>query len=523
MRLYNFLTNNEEIIDKKSINWYCCGPTVHAATHMGHARTFSIFDSMRKYMSHEGINVNFGMNITDIDDKINNKVKYIYYTSELQKRNLLLEKTIEEIMSKFSLQELENMLFNETGNDILTPPMSLYFEFVDVRTQKFWDTLNKINVSPPTTVLRVSDVLKDGNNKIEKFIDKLIKDGYAYESNGSVYFDTMKYENEFGVCPLTNSTKDDLNLKDGYISDKKFPEDFALWKKSKPNSVCFNSKWGKGIPGWHIECSVMSNIMFGNEIDIHSGGIDLKFPHHHNEVLQSESYHRKQGVFKLFTYTGHLCIDNEKMAQSVGNYTTVDEYLSKHSANSLRLLFWLVPPRNPMNLTDNLIGQAEALEQRINEFMSTLKFYIKLSKDSTKSVKIYKMDELKASELLDILQVGLDYLHDDFSTELAIRQMNIFMTECNKLLRDGKITDSVFLESLSLKINNFLYIIGFVYDSDNSADSNEIKIIEKIAEIRDEIRKNKLFILSDKIRDVIIPSLGYVLQDTPDGSKIKKA
>lgn len=479
MKLYNFLTDQKEEITKNSINWYCCGPTVHAVTHMGHARTFSIFDSMRKFMTSIGIRVNFGMNITDIDDKINNKVKEIH---------------------------------KSLSPECLTPPMSLYYNFVDEKTKKFWNTLKRINIYYPTKVICVSEVIKD--NTIEKFIDKLIIGGYAYESNGSVYFDTTNYEEKFGKCPLSNSTEDDVNIKDGYATEKRNIKDFALWKKSKENFISFDSKWGKGTPGWHIECSVMSNIMFGDNIDLHSGGIDLKFPHHHNEVLQSNSYHQKLDVFKHFIYTGHICTNNEKMAQSMGNYITVDDYLAAHSPNSLRLLFWLVPWDKPMNLTDKLIEQAEILEKRINEFLSTINFFLKLS-DSNGIVM-----ERDVDILLDILDEINLKLHDNFSVDDVIRLINKLITESNKVMNGNKLLDSVFLNHLLVSFKNLLYIIGF--DIEPSMETYETQMINKILEIRDEVRKNKLYDLSDHIRNKIIPDLGYVMQDTPNGTKIEK-
>lgn len=209
---------------------------------------------------------------------------------------------------------------------------------------------------------------------------------------------------------------------------KKNPKDFALWKKEKQNSITFPSKFGNGTPGWHIECSVISNLMFGNLINVHSGGIDLKFPHHHNEVLQSNVYTNESDnehqVFKHFIYTGHIHMNGEKMAQSVGNYVTINSYLNDHSTNSMRLLFWMSPWDKPMEITQDMIAQTKVVEKRIIEFISTIEFQIKTN---DKNVKFKDLNTTTNEfALLDILNNIDLQLENEFRTDEAIRLLNVF-------------------------------------------------------------------------------------------------
>mgnify|MGYP000007509012 CR=1 FL=1 len=517
----NFLHDQTQ----NTINWYSCGPTVHADTHIGHARTFSIFDSLRKYYVHMGKIVNYGMNITDIDDKINVKVRYlncfnilekyvnqidqIKYIKLLEYYNDKSNDNFNQLTRLYNLSDLEQIIMS-IANDktLLTPPNDLYHDFIVTNTNKFWTTLDKLNITRPTITISVSDIIP----QIEQYIDKLVNKECAYVSNGSVYFDVDKYYSTFGHDILDHSNDNDLNVKDGFINDKRNSKDFALWKKSKDNSICFNSKYGNGTPGWHIECSVIASMMFEDNVDIHSGGIDLRYPHHSNENKQSCSYYDKNDVFKKFIYTGHVCIDNEKMAQSVGNYMTVDDYLKKHNANSMRLLFWMVPLGNPLNLTNDLINQAVLLDKRINELLSSMEFY-------SKNIKQKKFTK-NVVELNMIIHTIEKYMYDDFVVNKVIESINNFITQYNKMVDDNIVMDVIYHDHLIKKIKQIFDIIGIIYDTETNM--TEMKYVDAICEIRTLIRKNKLFELSDKIRDVIFPKLGWKMQDTVNGQKPSK-
>lgn len=479
MELYNHITGKLEPFanDKTIIKWYTCGPTVHNTVHMGHARTFSIFDSLRKYLTSINKIVIFGMNITDIDDKINSKVKDIFVEND----------------GKIDIMEIYNL-------------------FVDDKIKHFWESLSLLNISPPTKILRVSKVM----DEIKNFIKTLIEKSYAYVSNDSVYFNTSRYADVFGKCELSNSTDDDMSVKDEFVSDKINQKDFALWKKAKPDSVGFESEWGKGTPGWHIECSVMSNIMFGDHIDLHTGGIDLKYPHHHNEVLQSNSFHEKPNVFEHFLYTGHVCMNGDKMAQSVGNYITVSEYLSKYSPNSLRLLFWMSPFYRAVDITDEFIEHAVSMEKRINEFIFNIYFNLKLL--NSPSYELFTNSD-RMTEIFESFKTIDMLLNKGFRTDCALRTFNTTMTIVNIALTN-KECDHVLLKKILELTMNFLNITGFTIKHNESEDNE--KFLNAFVKMREILRKEKLYKMSDYIRDVIFPQIGYVLQDTPDGSKINK-
>lgn len=554
MKLYDHLTkiiktigndnsDNSDNSDNNSTNYiniYVCGSTVHAISHIGHARTYATFDSMRKYLISKGKVVNYGMNITDIDDKINTKVRALHYfntINNLNKLDEILEINLEiqeyfksNRLDKISpnilncvLQKLEETTEKYVTNgtlpeSVLTPSFTLYKQFIDEKTNLFWKEMEQINVSKPTTIIRVSDVIP----QIENMIDTLIQKEFAYESNGSVYFDTANYYKHFENCNLSNATEDDKSIKQNYESDKKNSQDFALWKAGKPRSINFNSKWGLGTVGWHIECSLMSSMMFGNNIHLHGGGIDLKYPHHHNEVLQSNSYFNISNVFKHFTYAGHVCKNGEKMAQSVGNYSRLEDYLHQNSANSIRLLFWLVPWYNPMELTDDLIKQANILESRIDEFLSTINFYLSLDKNYPNlNHKSTIVDIINNFTEIDLL------LENNFKTTEALLLFGQIMTTTNTALKNDLI-DKVTLKNILRLTNNFLEIIGFVVKSDNisnnisNSDSNDEILIKKLFELRELLRKNKQYQISDYVRDDLFPSIGYEVQDMKDGPKIKK-
>jgi cysteinyl-tRNA synthetase len=469
-------------------NWYCCGPTVHDEVHMGHARTFIIFDTMRRCMMQCGYTVNFGINITDIDDKIMQKIK------------VQPGKTIDEA----------------------------YKEFVDDKVAKFWELLSTIRIMPPTVTLRVSEVIP----QIVEFIQKLIDSNHAYVSNGSVYFDYDMYHKLYPKCNLSNSTDDDMCVKGDYHSDKKNVKDFALWKAAKPGWVQFSAPWGNGTPGWHIECSVMSNIMFGSDIHLHSGGIDLKYPHHHNEVLQSTAYHDKKDVFKHFIYTGHLGLNGEKMSQSVGNYIKVTDFLKDHSVNTLRLIFLLMKWDQHIDLSESIIIQAKTLEHRIFHFVNEIKYkiktYIPLKSDelSDNLEALAKFDELWKLIKKDI--------SINFRTIKVLKTFEEWIDYLYSFWKDGKKLDITTLYRLQECINVIINCVGLEFSSIETSD--ETKWITALLDIRNDIREcavgkkedsktiqTLLFKLTDKIRDIIFPSLGYTVQDTVEGTKVLKS
>lgn len=285
----------------KTINWYMCGPTVYDSPHLGHARTYLTFDIIRRILSNYfNYDVNLCMNITDIDDKI----------------------------IKRSNEEKKN--FNEFAR---------HWENV------FFQDMRSLNVMYPNYITRVSEYIPE----IISFIKVILQKGYAYENNGSVYFDIEKYK-EGGhmyaklVPQDKNKNLDELQEAEGVLSkdntnEKKNKGDFALWKASKKDEPFWDSPWGKGRPGWHIECSVMNYSIFGKSLDIHSGGIDLKFPHHDNEIAQTEAHDESKQWINYFLHTGHLKIEGLKMSKSLKNFKKISDFINLYSPNAFRLYF----------------------------------------------------------------------------------------------------------------------------------------------------------------------------------------
>jgi len=471
----------------KKYNWYTCGPTIYSRSHLGHARTFITLDFMRRFYESIGIDINFGMNITDIDDKI-----------------------IKKVIDKTDKKE-----YNSNNK------MRNYYEFIHEYDEHFLNDLNSINVKKPNIILRVSEII----TQIIDFIIVLIDKEFAYYSNKSVYFDVKKYYETFPQSHLDRSNNDDLNIKDSYSGEKKDPIDFALWKNEKDDDISFSSPWGNGRPGWHIECSVLSNIMFGDTIDIHSGGIDLLFPHHNNELLQSTAYFGKD-VFNNFIHIGHLYINGDKMSQSIGNTITIESFVKKYSSNILRILFMLSKWDSLFEIKDDdIIEQAKNIDSSIYELITTLN-------DLKESVFIFESDIItndvkilidKYTNMLDDSLINnFDTIKFCYSLQDMIKNINIYIKNIKDLTRQ----DFSLLYQLLQKYTN---IIGLTY---NLSDSDK-KYILAIVEIRNKLKntigsvtdkeiKKTLFSISDYIRDDIIVKLGYKLDDKSSGVKFKK-
>jgi|688.fasta_scaffold244131_2 cysteinyl-tRNA synthetase len=473
-----------ELTPGKKYNWYTCGPTIYNRSHLGHARTFITLDFMRRFYESIEIEIIFGMNITDIDDKI-----------------------IKKVIDKNEYKSIDKM--------------RSYYEFIHEYDEHFLNDLKSINIKKPNIILRVSEII----TQIIDFIMILIDKDFAYCSNKSVYFNVKKYYETFPLSHLDRSNNNDLNIKDSYSSEKNDPRDFALWKNEKDDDISFSSPWGKGRPGWHIECSVLSNIMFRDTIDIHSGGIDLLFPHHNNELLQSTAYHEKD-VFNNFIHIGHLYINGDKMSQSIGNTITIESFVKKYSSNILRILFMLSKWDSQFEIKDNdIIEQAKNIDSSIYELITTLN-------DFKESVFIFESDIItndvkilidKYTNMLDDSLINnFDTIKFCYGLQDMIKNINIYIKNIKDLSRQ----DFSLLYQLLQKYTN---IIGLTY---NLSDSDK-KYILAIVEIRNKLKntiesvtdkdtKKNLFSISDYIRDDVVLKLGYKLDDKASGIKFKK-
>ena len=343
MKLYNTLTRTKEEfipIEEGKVKMYVCGPTVYNYIHIGNARPFIIFDTLRRYLEYRGYDVTFVQNFTDVDDKI-------------------IKRGHEE---QISPEEVANKYINE------------YFVDADGLGIK------RASVHPRVT---------DNINEIIKFVKELEDKGYAYEVNGDVYFDTKKFE---GYGKLSKQNQDDLEAgaRIEVNSQKRHPMDFVLWKSKKEGEPGWQSPWGEGRPGWHIECSVMSNRYLGETIDIHAGGQDLAFPHHENEIAQSEARSGKP-FSNYWVHNGYININNEKMSKSKGNFFTVRDISKSYDLEIVRFFMLSSHYRNPVNFSDELLSQSKAGLERLYNAKERAEFIISNLQESsiTKMKKVH--------------------------------------------------------------------------------------------------------------------------------------
>lgn len=478
IKLYNTLTRKKEIfkpLEEKKVKMYVCGPTTYNYIHLGNARPVVVFDTIRRYFEYKGYQVTFIQNFTDIDDKIINQAK---------------KEGIEPL--KLSAKYIEE-----------------YFKDADALNVK------RANVHP-----KVSEHITD----IIEMIKNIINNGFAYELDGDVYFDVKKLSS-YGE--LSGRSLDELKAGARIQIDerKKNPLDFALWKRVEPGEISWDSPWGKGRPGWHIECSVMSLKYLGEQFDIHGGGHDLIFPHHENEMAQSRACNCRFANYWL--HNGFITVNQEKMSKSLGNFFLVREILEKFSPDVVRYYLLATHYRSPLDFDDEkLVVASKSLEKlkNLKELLEeTITRPVEKGEDNTNnSVKISEtIDELtrKFSEAMD----------DDFNTALAIAALFDFTREINSIINstEFKLSAQVREELIGAK-KIFLQlggdVLGFFFDVEeaNKDKSNEIidDLIKILIDIRNDARKEKQWPLADKIRDAL-KEVGIILEDSPQGTKWK--
>ncbi|KAF3063804.1 putative cysteine-tRNA ligase [Daldinia childiae] len=448
-------------IEKGKISWYACGPTVYDQSHLGHARNYVSTDIIRRILLHYfGFDVKFVMNFTDVDDKIIKARRQRLLDLEKQK-NYTDDETIELAKAAFRAYAKSNLpkllegegegkpgdaeaklkmhISNMTtaviaigGNqvfggadEILLPYLdSLYKETIDTSDQsiftdltkfmegEFTDDMDALNVLRPDVVTRVTEYVP----QIAKFVEKVVEKGYAYEAEGSVYFDITAFEKAGNTyARLRPDSRNDKALQEegeGSLSKslggKKGAGDFALWKKSKPGEPYWPSKWGNGRPGWHIECSVMASDVLGSRMDLHSGGIDLAFPHHDNELAQSEAYFCEHGHehtwVNYFLHMGHLSISGSKMSKSLKNFQTIKDALaSTYTARSMRIVFLLGRWNDGVEISPDMRTQADSWESLVNNFFTNTKSLLAEAAGSSTTVD----SGVKALSIDDKSQEGL--------------------------------------------------------------------------------------------------------------------
>jgi len=438
MKIYNTLKRKkEEFEPKKKIGMYVCGPTVYDAPHIGHARSAYVFDVIRRYFEYRKYKVTFVRNVTDVDDKIINKARDEFKGEDLNS-------AVKKVSDKY---------------------LKVYHKYMD-----------DLGIKRPDKEPKATEYI----GKMKDFIAILIKRGVAYGSDGDVYFNIKKAK-RYGK--LSNQSIENLEAG-ARISPgehKKDPLDFALWKKAKDGEPYWESPWGKGRPGWHIECSVMSSDILGDEFDIHGGGIDLIFPHHENEIAQSEGAGKKFARFWI--HNGLLTINKEKMAKSLGNFITIEEILSKYSADVLKILFLQTHYSHPVDFSWERMAEARRAMERFN-------------------VALKSKPKVRDTGIEEFRKRFEDAMDDDFNAPSALAVLFDLVTHINKH-GAGK---------------NLLLELGEVLGLFEKRKTPKLKIeIKKLIEERNKARKAKDFKAADKIREKL-DKMGIILEDQKDGT-----
>lgn len=465
MKLYNTLTRTKEEfipLEEGKVKMYVCGPTVYNYIHIGNARPFIMFDTLRRYLQYKGYDVTFVQNFTDVDDKI-------------------IKRGHEEGISP---EDVANKYIDE------------YFVDADGLGIK------RADVHPRVT---------DNIQQIIDFVKDLEDKGYAYEVNGDVYFDTKKFE---GYGKLSKQNQDELEAgaRIEVNDQKRHPMDFVLWKSKKEGEPGWNSPWGEGRPGWHIECSVMSNRYLGETIDIHAGGQDLAFPHHENEIAQSEARSGKT-FSNYWIHNGYININNEKMSKSKGNFFTVRDISKQYDLEIVRFFMLSAHYRNPVNFSDEMLNQAKAGLERLYNAKEKLEFTISnLPESSIKDEEKELINELESYKTKFI-----NAMEDDLNTADAVSA--IF--ELSKFINTN-VNETSSLEFAKMCLDKFNELTGVLNIVNKKNDDILDKDIEELIQKRADAKKNKDFKLADDIRQELLDK-GIVLEDTRQGTKWKRA
>ncbi len=468
MKLYNTLTKRKEEfvpLEEGKVKMYVCGPTVYNFIHIGNARPMIVFDTARRYMEYKGYEVNFVSNFTDVDDKI-------------------IKKAIEEGVSA---EEISERYIKECKKDMAD-----------------------MNVKPATTHPQAT---KEIHGMIE-MIQTLMNKGYAYAVDGTVYFRTRKF-NEYGK--LSHKNLDDLRSGNRSLlvsgeDQKEDPLDFVLWKPKKEGEPFWVSPWGEGRPGWHIECSVMSKKYLGEEIDIHAGGEDLIFPHHENEIAQSECCNGK--IFaRYWLHNGFLNIDNRKMSKSLGNFFTVREIGEKYDLQVLRFFMLSAHYRSPLNFSQEIMESSKNALERIVTAVTNLKHL----SESAQSENLSEEEQALLKEMGVYRQKFEEAMDDDLNTADAVSAVFELVKFANT--NAGEKSSKEFAEKLKEEIVFLSDILGLLVDKKEESLDDEI---EKLIAERQAARKARDFKRADEIRDQLL-SQGIILEDTREGVKWKRA
>lgn len=463
IKVYNTLNKKKEEfipLTPGEVKMYVCGPTVYNFFHIGNGRTFIVFDTIRRYFEYRGFKVDFVQNFTDIDDKMIKKA-------------------------------------NEEGTTVK--------KVGDTYIKEYYKDADALNIERATVNPRATEFI----GEIIKFVKGLIDKGYAYEVDGDVYFSTKKFE---GYGKLSGQNIEDLQSGARISVDerKKDPMDFAIWKAQKPGEPAWNSPWGMGRPGWHIECSCMAKKLLGDTIDIHAGGSDLKFPHHENEIAQSEAL-TGEPFARYWLHSAFVNVNNEKMSKSLNNFFTAREILERYDADVIRFLMLSAHYRQQLNFSEDLLESAKASVERIYNAIGNLENLIdEVSRDEMNEEEKAYLDSLNKYK-----EKYIEKMDDDFNTADAITAIFDLIKDTNTNIT---IDSSKELAKKALELIRELGApLGMLQ---KSTKGNLEEEIEALIAKRQQARKDRDFALADKIRDEL-KDRGIVLEDTPQGVRWK--
>ena len=468
MKLYNTLSKKKEEfapLEEGKVRMYVCGPTVYNFIHIGNARPMIIFDTVRRYFEYKGYNVNYVSNFTDVDDKI-------------------IKKAIEEGVTA---DEISKRYIAECKKD-----------------------MEGMNVKPATTHPLATEEI---GGMIE-MIRTLIEKGYAYEKNGTVYFRTRQFK-DYGK--LSHKNLDDLRSGERSLlvtgeDEKEDPLDFVLWKPKKEGEPSWESPWSDGRPGWHIECSEMSKKYLGEQIDIHAGGEDLVFPHHENEIAQSEAANGKEFA-KYWMHNAFLNIDNRKMSKSLGNFRTVREISEQYDLQILRFFMLSAHYRSPLNFSAELMEASKSGLERIVNAADSLKFFM----GNAKTEEMTEKEKVAFEKTEEFVKAFESAMEDDFNTADAVASVFDLVKYSNTTASAD--SSKEYLQKLLKLLVRLTEVLGLIVDRKEEMLDGEI---EKLIEERQTARKAKDFARADAIRDELLQK-GIILKDTREGVQWKRA
>ncbi|MFC0559097.1 cysteine--tRNA ligase [Halalkalibacter alkalisediminis] len=462
IQVYNSLSKKKELfvpLEEGKVKMYVCGPTVYNYIHIGNARPPIVYDMVRRYLEYRGYDVTFISNFTDVDDKIIRAA-------------------------------------NELGEEV--------FEVANRFIEAYHQDTCALGVKEADIHPRVTETIPE----IISFVQALIEKGYAYESKGDVYFRTRKFE---GYGKLSSQSIEDLRSGARIEIDERKEDalDFVLWKAAKENEISWNSPWGEGRPGWHIECSAMVKKYLGDTIDIHAGGQDLTFPHHENEIAQSEALTGKP-MANYWLHNGFINIDNEKMSKSLGNFVLANEIIRQHSAEVVRFFMLTAHYRSPINFSDELLEGAKSGLERLKTAVSSLEYRLNESAGLGETGDWLE----KITALKDRFIKEMD---DDFNSANGIAVLFDLAKEANRYLRESNTSKEV-LEVFLSQFNDLSNVLGINLQTQKELLDEEI---EQLIEKRNQARKDKDFALADQIRDEL-KEQGIMLEDTAQGVRWKR-